>query len=131
MEQDISVFVGLGQVIAATLATVYGVTLLFTLPRSSIWPYLAGAVTLFTIDVAATLEYPLVAIWPAFAAVLLVIACIGGLVEHTQKMDLLPLTHCSLELWIVLLLGIGLICWAVRTTRNFMQREQHGAQNSR
>lgn len=107
------------RVIASLVVTIYATVLLYALPRSSIWPYFAGAATLFAIHSANVLEYPIVAIWPAFPGVLLTTTCIGGLFGNVPRSSLVPVTHSRGELWVALLIGSGLVCWAIRTARTF------------
>ena len=110
------------RVIASFAATAYGTTLLFSLCRTSIWPYFAGVAILFAVYLADVMDFPYIAIWPAFPGVLLITTSIGGLFGYLRRLSIVPVSHSMRELWLVLLFGVGLVWWSIRTARQLMKR---------
>ena len=105
------------RLIAGLIPIIYGGILIAELPHTQYWLLLAAGVTLAVGIVAHTLDYPILALWPAFASLFLLSACIGALLEPLPDYAVVPLIAADLEIWVVALVAIGLIVWDFRRVR--------------
>jgi hypothetical protein len=70
---------------------------------------------------ATSFDYPLLACWPAFSSVILLVMCGIMLYQGMPDTGIVPLTRSALELWGVgVLAGIVLI-WVVLSTRRMQE----------
>lgn len=103
--------------IAGVIPMIYGALLIAELPHTKYWLILAAVVTVVLAIVAIMLDYPLLALWPAFAGFFLLSACIGALLDPLPDYAVVPLIGAHFEIWAVGLAAIGLIVWEIRAVR--------------
>lgn len=108
------------QLIAGVLPIIYGALLIAELPNTKYWLILAAVVMVVLAIVAIMLNYPLLALWPAFASFFLLSACIGALLGPLPAYAVVPLLGAHIEIWVVGLVAIGLIVWEVRAVRTML-----------
>lgn len=104
----------------SVLPLLYGSLLLLGLPQSWWWLLLVGAVVLAAIMIAARLEMPMLALWPAFVGLFLLAACVCALIENVVDYAIVPFSDSDLEIMIVGLIACGFIAWGIRTTRQML-----------
>lgn len=102
-------------IIAGLIPIFYGAVLFAELPNTFYWLLLPVCVIVVLVYLASTLNYPLAALWPAFACIFLLSACIGALVDQLPPYAIVPVLGADVEIWAVALVAIGLIAWDVRT----------------
>jgi len=108
------------RLIAAIPVLLYAVLLLLELPQSPSWSLLVCGVVLIAFAVAARLEYPLLALWPAFVGLFVLSACMCALIEDVVDYALVPFTDSDAEIIAVALVGVGFIGWGIQTTRKML-----------
>lgn len=108
------------RLILSLLPLLYGSLLLLGLSYSWRWLLIVSLVVLMAIMVAARLEYPMLAIWPAFVGLFLLCACVCALTENVVDYAIVPFTDSDLEIMIAALIGCGFIAWGMRTTRQML-----------
>ena len=108
--------------IAGLIPLIYGALLIAELPHTQYWLILAAGVTVAVGIIAIILDYPLLALWPAFTGLFLLSACVGALLSPLPDYAVVPLLGADIEIWIVALVAIGLIAWEFRAART-MQPE--------
>ena len=105
-------------VLLGLLPLCYAGLLVIELNQTLLW--LGGIVVLLVmlLMLVSSLGYPILACWPAFSALTLVLACAIMLYQGVPSQGAVPVTHSPLELCAIgLLAGLGLIWVAVRTHR--------------
>src|SRR5262245_2797312 len=108
------------RLIAGIPLLLYGGLLLLGLPQSWRWLLLVGGVVLLALLVAIRLEYPILALWPAFAGLFLLSACVCAIIEDVVDYAIVPFTDSDLEIGGVALIACGYIGWGIYTARKFM-----------
>ena len=108
------------RLLATLLPLLYGGLLLLGLPYTTRWLLLTCGVVLIAIIVAAWLEYPMLAMWPAFAGLFLISACICALIEDVVDYAFVPFTDSDSEIAIAIVVGVAFITWGIQTTRKMM-----------
>lgn len=98
----------------------YGGLLLLGLPHTTRYLLLTCAVVLIAVMVTARLQYPMLAMWPAFAGLFLIGACCCALIENVVDYAFVPLTDSDAEIVLAILVGIGFVLWGVQTTRKMI-----------
>ena len=101
-------------------ALLYGGLLLLELPQSSTWLLLVAGVLLVAVVVANRLEYPLLALWPAFVGLFLLSTCIFALIEDVVDYAIVPFTDSDAEILLVAVIACGYIVWGLSMTRKML-----------
>jgi hypothetical protein len=108
------------RVVLGLLPLCYAALLLIALPDTFFWAGIIGVMLLLLLVVVNTLGYPLIACWPAFSGVVLLLACGLMLYQGVPSESALPATHSPLELWVVGLLAGLVIGWGGVTAHRLM-----------
>jgi hypothetical protein len=108
------------RLIAAMPALLYGALLVLELPQSWFWLLLVCGILLMVVTVAARLEYPLLALWPAFVGLFLIGACVCALIEDVVDYTFVPFTDSDSEIVLALLVGAAFIIWSIQTTKKMI-----------
>jgi len=108
------------RLIAGIPPLLYGGLLLLGLPESWRWLLLVGGVLLAALLLASRLEYPLLALWPMFAGLFLLSACVCAIIEDVVDYAIVPFTDSDLEIGSAALIACGYIGWGIYTARKFM-----------
>ena len=109
------------RILLGLLPLCYAGVLLIELEHTFLW--LGGIVVLLVVllVLATSLDYPLLACWPAFSSLILLFTCGIMLYQGVPVASSVPVTHSSLELWGVgFLAGFALI-WVVIRTRQMIE----------
>src|SRR5690349_3010417 len=94
--------------VAGLIPIIYGAVLIAELPHTLYWLILAAGVTVAVGIVAIMFDYPLLALWPAFASLFLLSACVGAILDPLPDYAVVPVVGAEVEIWVVALLAIGL-----------------------
>jgi len=98
----------------------YAGLLLLGLPNTIRYLVISGGVVLVALIVAAWLEYPLLALWPAFVGLFLISACVCALIEDVVDYAFVPFNDSDSEIAIAIVVGAAFITWGIQTTRKMM-----------
>ena len=107
------------RLLATLLPLLYG-GLLLGLAYTTNWLLLTCGVVLIAILFVARLEYPLLEMWPAFAGLFLIGACVCALIEDVADYAFVPFTDSDSEIAIAIVVGVAFITWGIQTTRKMM-----------
>ena len=108
------------RLLAMIVPLLYGGLLLLGLPHTANWLLLTCGVVLIAIIVVAWLGYPMLAMWPAFAGLFLIGACVCALIEDVVNYAFVPFTDSDSEIVIAILVGVAFIAWGSETTKKMM-----------
>lgn len=105
------------RLLVSALPVLYGALLLLGLPNSFNWFLLAIGIILFAVMIVSRLDLPLLALWPAFAGLFLLCACVFALIENVVDYAIVPFTDTDSELVLMMLIASGFIIWSLSTFR--------------
>jgi len=108
------------RLLASIPPLLYGALLIVGLPQSWLWLLLVCGVILMVVMVAARLEYPMLALWPAFVGLFLVGACVCALIEDVVDYAFVPFTDSDGEIVLAILVGAAFIIWGIQTTKKMI-----------
>jgi hypothetical protein len=114
---DRSTFLNPWRILLGLLPLCYAAVLLVELQNTFVW--LGGLAVLLALLllVATSLDYPLLACWPAVSSCLLLVTCGIVLYQGVPAESVVPITHSSLELWVIGFLAGFAMIWVVIRTR--------------
>jgi len=101
------------------LPILYGTLVILELEQSWLWLLFACGMIVLAVVVANSLDYTLLAAWPAFPGVFCLVACVGALLQSLPDYGIVPVTDSYLELWAAAILAGGFIGWGVRAAQHF------------
>jgi hypothetical protein len=99
------------RILLGLLPLSYAALILIALPDTYYWAGIIAVALLLLLVVVNALGYPLIACWPAFSGLALLLACGIMLYVGVPSQSALPATHSPLELWAVGLLAGLVIGW--------------------
>jgi len=108
------------RLLATLVPLLYGGLLLLGLPYTARYLALTCGVVLIAIVVVARLEYPMLALWPAFAGLFLIGACVCALIEDVVNYAFVPFTDSDSEIVLAILAGLAFIIWGIQTTKKVL-----------
>ena len=108
------------RVVLGLLPLCYAALILIALGDTFFWASVISVVLLLALVGVNALGYPLMACWPVFPGLALLLTCGIMLYQGVPGQSALPLTHAPLELWIVGLLAGLAIGWGGVTARRMM-----------
>jgi uncharacterized membrane protein HdeD (DUF308 family) len=95
----------------------YGALLILGLPQSRLWLLLVCGVLLMAVMIVVRLEYPMLAMWPAFVGLFLISASVCALIEDVIDYAFVPFTDSDSEIVLAILVGVAFITWGIQTTK--------------
>jgi uncharacterized membrane protein HdeD (DUF308 family) len=108
------------RLLATVLPLLYGGLLLLGLPHTTRYLALTCGVLLIAIMVVARFEYRMLALWPAFAGLFLISACVCALIEDVVDYAFVPFTDSDSEIVLAMLVGFAFILWGMQTTKRVL-----------
>jgi hypothetical protein len=109
------------RILLGVLPLVYAGLLVIELQNTWVWLGGIAALLVVLMFLATSFDYPLLACWPAFSSVILLVTCGIMLYQGMPAAGIVPVTRSPLELWGVgVLAGIVLI-WVVLSTRRIKE----------
>jgi hypothetical protein len=109
------------RIVLGLLPLWYAGFLVIELDQTFLWLGGIAAVLVVLLMLVSSLGYPMLACWPAFSALTLLLACGVMLYQGVPSLSAIPVTHSPLELWVIgFLAGLALI-WAAVSTRRVME----------
>jgi hypothetical protein len=109
------------RIIAGFLPLLYGTLVILELERSWMWLLLACGLIVVAAMAAGRLGFSLLALWPAFAGMLCMVACLAALTQSLPDYGLVPLSASNVELWAVAALAGGFIGWGLRSAQKYAE----------
>jgi len=108
------------RLLASMLPLLYGALLILGLPQSWLWLLLVCSVLLIIVMIAARLEYPMLALWPAFVGLFLIGTCICALIQDVVDYAFVPFTDSDGEIVLAISVGAAFILWGIQTTKKLL-----------
>jgi hypothetical protein len=109
------------RILLGILPLVYAGLLVIELQNT--WLLLGGIAALLVVLLllATSFDYPLLACWPAFSSVILLVTCGTMLYQGMPDTGTVPVTRSPLELWGVGVLAGVILIWVVLSTRRMKE----------
>jgi hypothetical protein len=105
------------RILLGVLPLGYAGLLVIELPHTFLWLGGIAALLVVMLFLATSLDYPLLACWPALTSAVLLATCGIMLYQGMPDASIVPVTRSPLELWgVSMLAGVALI-WVVNSTR--------------
>jgi hypothetical protein len=108
---DLSALLRPWRIMLGLLPLCYAALILIALPDTFFWAGIIAVALLLLLVAVNILGYPLIACWPAFTGLALLLACGIMLYQGVPSQSALPATHSPRELWVVGLLAGLVIGW--------------------
>lgn len=105
---------------ASIFPLLYGVLLFMKLPNAGLMLTILVVVLVAIVWYAANQGLSIWTLLPAIVGIFLLLTCVGALYEGVSPTSLLPLSHTSIELWIMALLALGYVGWVAYATRQVL-----------
>jgi hypothetical protein len=105
------------RITAGFVPLLYGTLVILELERSWMWLLVACGLIVIAVMVASRLGFSLLALWPAFAGIFCLVACLAALAQSLPNYGLVPLSASNTELWVAAALAGGFIGWGLRSAQ--------------
>jgi hypothetical protein len=109
------------RILLGILPLVYAGLLVIELEHTWLWLGGIAALVIVLLLLATSFDYPLLACWPAFSSVILLVMCGIVLYQGIPDAGIVPVTRSPLELWGTSLLAGIVVIWVVVSTRRMKE----------
>jgi hypothetical protein len=112
-----STFLNPWRILLSLVPLCYAAVLLIELQNTVMWLGGLAVLLVLLLVLATSLDYPLLVCWPAISSGLLLATCGIVLYQGVPAASAFPITHSSLELWVIGFLAGFAMIWVVIRTR--------------